>query len=230
MAIDLNPYHICTWDDASDCETCKTEGNLACKWDAKILGGFIAISIPPGIITVITMILLGLMIGAWWLLPAFIGYIVVVLLIFEIKALCSHCPYYARSGLTLKCLGNNGALRIWKYDPKPISSLERFWFWGPTVTGTFFIWPIAVQAYGIWYLVTNYSPYGLIPLVAFIGLTVANLMASLTFLVVLRTFFCSRCINFSCTFNTVPKEVVDAYLEKNPVMREAWEQTGYKLG
>jgi hypothetical protein len=37
-------------------------------------------------------------------------------------------------------------------------------------------------------------------------------------------------VNFSCPLNHVSKEVVDAYLERNPVMRRAWEESGYQVG
>jgi hypothetical protein len=43
-------------------------------------------------------------------------------------------------------------------------------------------------------------------------------------------YFCSKCVNFSCPLNHVPKSMVDEYLERNPVMKEAWEKSGYKLG
>ncbi|MBC8275650.1 MAG: hypothetical protein H8E40_11875 [Chloroflexi bacterium] len=46
----------------------------------------------------------------------------------------------------------------------------------------------------------------------------------------LQRITCSKCVNFSCPLNGVPKPVVDRYLEKNPVMREAWERTGHQLG
>jgi hypothetical protein len=36
-------------------------------------------------------------------------------------------------------------------------------------------------------------------------------------------------VNFSCPLNNVPKELVDAYLVKNLIMKEAWEASGYKL-
>jgi len=45
----------------------------------------------------------------------------------------------------------------------------------------------------------------------------------------LNGFFCSRCINFSCVGNTVPKKEVDEYLRRNPVMEKAWESSGYKI-
>jgi hypothetical protein len=28
----------------------------------------------------------------------------------------------------------------------------------------------------------------------------------------------------------VPKEIVDAYLERNPVMRQAWQESGWVMG
>jgi hypothetical protein len=46
----------------------------------------------------------------------------------------------------------------------------------------------------------------------------------------LRKETCSRCVNFSCPLNAVPRELVDAYLERNPVMRQAWEESGWIIG
>jgi hypothetical protein len=40
---------------------------------------------------------------------------------------------------------------------------------------------------------------------------------------------CPKCLNFSCPFNRVPKDVVDAFLRRNLVMRRAWEAKGYEL-
>lgn len=37
-------------------------------------------------------------------------------------------------------------------------------------------------------------------------------------------------VYFSCPLNKAPKEVVDSYLEKNPVMKEAWESSGCVVG
>jgi len=46
----------------------------------------------------------------------------------------------------------------------------------------------------------------------------------------LKKHVCTRCVNFSCPANGVPREVVDAYLRRNPAMRRAWEESGYQLG
>jgi hypothetical protein len=40
---------------------------------------------------------------------------------------------------------------------------------------------------------------------------------------------CAKCINFSCPLNRVPKEVVDDFLNRNPIMKKAWEKAGYRL-
>ena len=45
----------------------------------------------------------------------------------------------------------------------------------------------------------------------------------------LKKIACSRCINFSCPLNGVPKSVVDRYLLRNPVLLEAWKSQGYQI-
>lgn len=41
--------------------------------------------------------------------------------------------------------------------------------------------------------------------------------------------FCLKCVNFSCQFNRVPKPIADRYIKANPVMKDAWEKSGYKF-
>jgi hypothetical protein len=55
-------------------------------------------------------------------------------------------------------------------------------------------------------------------------------LGTIVFFVILGRNTCSKCVNFSCLFNRVPKEVVDEYLKKNEVMRKVWEEAGYKIG
>jgi len=42
-------------------------------------------------------------------------------------------------------------------------------------------------------------------------------------------FVCTKCINFSCVFNRVPKSKVNAYLKRNPIMAKAWEDAGWQM-
>ncbi|MFX0095154.1 MAG: hypothetical protein ACFFBD_25695, partial [Candidatus Hodarchaeota archaeon] len=61
------------------------------------------------------------------------------------------------------------------------------------------------------------------------GLAVLSSVSGIYFFVGLRRNVCPKCVNFSCPLNKVPKEIVDAYLKRNPVMKEAWEASGYKI-
>jgi hypothetical protein len=60
----------------------------------------------------------------------------------------------------------------------------------------------------------------------FLIISIIEIIVFFSFLFLKR---CGDCLNFSCPFNHVKKEVVDAFLKKNPVMREAWEKAGYKI-
>jgi hypothetical protein len=129
----------------------------------------------------------------------------------EIKILCSHCPFYAKKGLLLECPANLGCPKLWKYNPAPINSWEKL----QLVIGfsILFGYPIYFSIIGEQYL--------------WAGLTA---LGAIAFFVILGIFTCSKCVNFSCLFNRVPKEVVDEYLMKNEVIRKAWEEAGYKIG
>ena len=224
-----NPYNICTLDDQYDCTSCGIQGKLACKWDKKILSGFHAIGFPPVVIAIFGMVLVGILTGIWWFLIAYLIYCPVMFVVSEGRFLCSHCPYWAEDSKTLHCLGNHGNPKLWRYHPEPMNKFEQFMMYFLIAT-IFFVFPLAALGYGIWFLSYHYAGYGLISLLGLIGITVASLLTSFTLVAVLKIFFCSKCINFSCPLNTVSKPVIDEYLDKNPVMKEAWEKKGYKLG
>ena len=92
------------------------------------------------------------------------------------------------------------------------------------------LFPVLIEAYGIWLMSVSYAEFGLYALLGMIGVTVATLVAGLQFLYILMYHFCSKCVNFYCPLNRVPKSMVDEYLARNPVMKEAWERSGYELG
>jgi hypothetical protein len=98
-----------------------------------------------------------------------------------------------------------------------------------TSFGIFGLFPLVVQIIGIWSLIDR-SGYDIITLLSVIVVALANLIAVMSFFMMLRGFYCSSCVNFSCPVNTVEKSVVDYYLSKNEVMKKAWEDSGYKLG
>lgn len=224
-----NPYNICTLDKSSDCAACENQGKIACKFDIRAKNAFTSAGMPAAIIPITGFILIGLFSGSWWILVAYIAYFVIMFNVFEIRFLCSHCPYYPDNNRTLKCPGNYGSPKLWKYHPEPMNRFEKFMMKFSIIGMNFFILPLSGLGYGILFLALNYSEFGLIPLGGMIALAIGSLITSLSFVSVLNTFYCSKCVNFSCPYNTVSKVVVDDYLRKNKVMKEAWEKSGYVL-
>ena len=130
--------------------------------------------------------------------------------VWEIRILCSHCPYYAEEEKTLHCIANYSSLKLWKYHPEPMNVSEKI---------QLFIGFIVLVGYPLIFLIISHQ------IIIFIA-SVIEIVILFTFLITKR---CGSCLNFSCPFNHVKKEVVDSFLKKNPVMRKAWEDTGYKI-
>ena len=217
-----NPHHLCTWDENSNCEPCPERDRLNCKWDRKLLYSFFMLYLPFLVSSWLALVLVGHLAGAWWPLIAYGAFYIIFFGFLEIRILCSHCPYYGGdSGFSLRCLANNGAMKIWKYHPEPMNRLEK----NGLVAGFIFLggWPIAVAAYGICFLTTHYTAFSSLTHLAIITVGAATLASSLSFFYCLKTYVCSRCLNFSCPMNTVPDDAVEVYLKKNPVMGDAWK-------
>ena len=219
---------ICTWDKNSDCVNCTIRSDLACKWDKKILTNFHLINWSAIVPAIFGMVIIGHMTNSWWILYGYIAYFPIMLGIFEIRFLCSHCPYYAEDGKILHCLGNHGSFKFWKYRPGPMNRFEKFMMRFLIAT-MFFIIPLSALGYGIVHISINFSEYGLITLLGMVGITATNFVASVAGLNTLKRFYCSKCVNFSCPLNTVPKHVIDSYLLRNHIMKEAWLKSGWEL-
>lgn len=223
-----NPNNLCTWNDDADCASCSEENKLHCKWNVKCFYTFLMLYFPFLVAGWFGMAIVAKVTGAWWYLVVYGAFNIFFFGFFEIRILCSHCPYYGGdSGYSLKCLANNGALRIWKYHPEPMHKFEKvsliicFIFLGG--------FPVYANFYGVYFVGMNYSSFSQALLLGMIFIGVLTLFSALTFFYVLRFYVCSRCLNFSCPLNGVPKDVVDEYLRRNPVMMKAWEKSGYKL-
>lgn len=221
-AKDLNPHHLCTWDKDSNCKGCKNDKRLHCKWDSEILLGFFLIYIPFGFTSIFGLSVVGWLTRAWWWLIAYIIFCVIFFVFVEIRILCSHCPYYAGPGKILKCHANNGAVKWYKYYPEPMNKFEKLLL---LICFAFFgLFPIAAEIYGTWFAYTNFTYNHLADHLLMIGLLISTLLTCITFFGILQIFFCPKCPNFSCPFNRVPKDEKDAYLDKNEVVKKAWEK------
>jgi len=145
----------------------------------------------------------------WWIV-AWLCFALFFFNVWETKILCSHCPYYACSGKTLVCIANHGCIKLWKYNPAPMSRFEKVQFLFAVLVLVGLPLPFLVLG-GQWSM--------LILTVVGIGAGVVNMQRNV----------CSKCVNFSCPANRVPKQVVDGYLVQNPIMLDAWLKAGYRL-
>ena len=227
-----SPYNICTWLDKSNCarNNCSLEGRLACRWNPAEYNYLMGIIQPPVVlIMVYAFIMLGIITGNWWSMAIFVWFIIMWPLGLEPLVLCRHCPFYADCGKTITCWALRWMPKWWKYDPHPLNRFEKF-----IILYTFFIipcliWPIGWMGYGVYFIAANYQAYGLAALLGMIGTGFALVVTGIQFILAIRGNYCTRCVNFSCPMNRVPKDIVDSYLELNPIMKDAWINSGYKI-
>ncbi|TFG25376.1 MAG: hypothetical protein EU532_11745 [Promethearchaeota archaeon] len=203
---DRNSPKVCTWKDPKGCKECSLQYNLKCKFHEKyllsFLISFLIFAIPA---------ILGLIISGYgWFILGWIGFMLFFFNFWESRILCRHCPFYAEDGNILHCIANYGSYKLWKYNPKPMNKLEKF----QLILGF-----MILGGYPLCFMLLNQQC--LILFISILGL--------ISFFTILLLKTCSRCINFSCPFNRVPKNIVDAYLKKNPIMKDAWLEQGYKI-
>ncbi|MFX1474930.1 MAG: hypothetical protein ACFFCO_05550 [Promethearchaeota archaeon] len=197
---------ICLRRSPSECSDCSIKDRIECRFRRRSLLRFFLtflVCIIPAFAGVILA-------GYGWFIVGWIIYMALFLQVWENRILCSHCPYYAEEGTTLRCHANYGLRKLWKYQPGPMSRWERLQF----VLGLILIvaYPLPFMILGGQYLL--------------FGITCLTI---LIFLAILSTQMCVHCMNFSCPLNRVPKAVIDTFLRQNPPMKKAWEEAGYKL-
>jgi len=195
-----NPHGICSLQPEAACAACEIGPHLNCRHSWADLATFAAFFLPFAVTAAGGL----LRAGYGWVLAAWGAYALFFFNVWESRALCSHCPFYAREGRVLHCLANEGMLKPWRFRPGPMSRTEGIQFLVGAAVLVVLPFPFLVA--GSQYL-----------------LAAVATAAAVAWCVGLRRFICTKCVNFSCPLNRVPKELVDAYLAKNPVMRAAWE-------
>ena len=175
----------------------------------------------------VSLVFMGLLAGLWWALIVYVtGTLVFFGLGLETRILCSHCPYWASDSKLLNCWAYPNTYKFWRYRPGPMNNIEKLLLILFFAFLAFF--PVVMTAYGIWLIATSPLLNNLFTLLGIIGITTGTLLAGLQFFYVLQFYFCSRCINFSCPFNRVSTDKMKAYLQKNDVMKRAFETAKYK--
>lgn len=196
----LNPYDLCNFKADADCEHCPVNHKVFCHFEGRHVLRFMLIILPLFVVNAIGLVRQ----RAWGHLVGWFAGLFFFLQVPENLILCSHCPYYAEGGrATLLCHANAGLLKLWPFNPKPMSTLEQAGFLGGV--GAIFTYPIIINAQrGEW-----------LP-------AAGGAVAAGGWIWAMRRFVCKECPNFSCPLNTVPKEVQLAYLRRNPIFAEAW--------
>lgn len=196
---------ICTVQPKEQCISCPINSSVMCRYEARDTTHFFMIFLPLLVTSIGGVIASGL---GWWLF-GWLGYMLFFFFVWEARVLCSHCPYWAEDGRILRCHANYGVVKIWKYRPGPMNRSEQIQF------------------------IIGASMIVLIPFILLLVggenlLAVIDLSSGISFGYLLWRNICDRCVNFSCPLNHVPKETRDQFLNQNPVMKQAWENSGYK--
>jgi hypothetical protein len=200
-------YKNCIWKESTiECNKCEIKNKLICHFRSKYLLSFVGFFVLFVITTFIGVIIS----GYGWFLIGWIAFWLFFFEFWEIRILCSHCPFYAEEGKTLHCIANYGSLKLWKYHPEPMSLSEKI---------QLLIGFIILLGYPFPFLLLGNQ-------FALLLIAIVELIIFFGFLTLKR---CGNCLNFSCPFNRVKKQDVDCFLRKNLVMRQAWQEKGYIL-
>ncbi|MFX0140242.1 MAG: hypothetical protein ACFFDN_41765, partial [Candidatus Hodarchaeota archaeon] len=116
-----NRNRICIWKGTSECKDCTIKNELICHFRRKYLFSFIGFFLIFAITAFIGVIIA----GYGWFLLGWIGFWLFFFEFWEIRILCSHCPYYAEERRVLHCIANYNSLKIWKYHPEPMNLSEK---------------------------------------------------------------------------------------------------------
>jgi len=196
----------CSVQSEEICSDCKIKEELKCRFNQKDLFFFMGSAFIFMIPAVIGVILSSY---GWWLIGWF-AFWFIFFEFWEIRILCSHCPFYAEDVKTIHCIANYGSVKLWKYHPEPMNKSEKIQLMiGFLIFGGYPLLFMMIGGQWVWFIIS----------LAAVGFFFFRLIITT----------CNKCVNFSCPLNRVPKNLVDEYLKQNPAMREDWEKVGYKL-
>lgn len=214
---------ICIANPDADCEHCELNAHLICNFPAKLANTFLWGNVLYRLLAILITLLTGWLTGQWWTSALYIVAVFVTFGVVEPRLLCSHCPFYAKEGTVLSCWALRGMPKLWRYRPEPISRSEKTLMLA--FGGFIDLFPFAVAAYGI--IVSLISglkrPQETMAFAGLILITVGFTVLAGILDKFLRGGACKRCPNFSCAMNRVPDDIRNAFLQKNPTMKAAWE-------
>ena len=211
---------LCTFDSEAPCTQCPNHLQIFCKPDASkvIVSHLLESSFL--VIAGFGLWMTGLMLGSWLPVVIFAVFSALFFLVIQSRITCSHCPYYAEDRRFLHCTENHFTPKIWRYHPEPITRWEKA---GTTIGfAALAAYPLLFEFYAIFQAVR----LPLLTLAGLVGIFLATIFTLALFYVTFFLLYCPHCVNFSCAFNKVPKQYVEEYLRRNPVIAEAWKTAG----
>lgn len=201
-----NPYNLCIFNPVFECSGCPLKEKLDCHFSWRKLIRFASAFFFIIVAGSAGLIYYGFMREFYGFLVLLGVFSIIFFEFWEIRILCSHCPFYSEEGKTLHCCANFGSLKVWKYHPGPMSKSEKV----QLIIG--FLMLVAILL----------VPPAILVLHAYYLFAAPTVLGLAIFGYVLRRYHCSTCINFSCPLNTMPKNIIDEFLKRNPVMKKAW--------
>ena len=214
----------CVANPDSNCEDCDLQGDFLCTFETSFSRKFLIGNIAYRVIALAVLFLAGVIVNQIWLMPSYLVGIILIFGVFEPRLLCSHCPHYQKSGRTLKCWALQGMPKLWEYRVGPITKIEKTTM---LVLGVYVdLFPIVGIVWGIigfWNNSAEYMLEGILLSVFSLGfLVIAYIFSKL-----LLGYACERCPNLSCAMNKTPHNIKTAFLNKNPIMKQAYEEAGW---
>ena len=215
-----NNANLCTFNPDSPCDTCSNKNEIFCKHDDnKVIVSHLLEQ------SFILMSLFGVLISSLiletiWIFIIYLIYVLLFFLVIQSRITCSHCPYYAEDRRFLHCSENHFTPKLWRYHPEPITRWEQ----AGTIVGFGVLggFPLIIELLAVW--VFYQTSTDAISLLAILGVFLGTLFTLAVFYVTFFFLYCPHCLNFSCILNKVPEKNVNEYLQRNPVMRNAWEK------
>jgi hypothetical protein len=214
----------CTLRHDKDCSGCSFQASQSCQRGNRSRMAVFWVALPVFVATSFgSLTASALATGAWWPVPLHLLFWIFYYGAVELLLHCPHCPYWNDTDERITCLLHNrlpkpgGAFfnKLLRYNPAPYSRKEQLGLMSCNIYSLFF--PLVIAAHGL------HAAYGSSKLLGIVIATSVYIVAACWFVFRMRSSFCTQCLNFSCPMNTQPEIRVRDYLDKNPVLKQVWE-------
>lgn len=121
----MNPEKNCIANENSNCSECDLKDDLICRVDQNFANKFFFGNTVYRVVALAILFFAGILANQPWLMPVYLGVLILTFFILEPRLLCSHCPFYEKEGKVLKCWALRGMPKLWSYNPGPITKVER---------------------------------------------------------------------------------------------------------